>query len=101
MDPGLGLDHRHLLQHHQQTHHHREEGGTFHQSGGEDHVGAQVVHGFRLTGHGLNGITTDATDTNTSAEGSKTCTESSDSVASAEVEENRKEHVIWVVLFLL
>ena len=64
-----------LLQHHQQTHHHGEEGGTFHESGGQDHVGAEVVDGLRLTGHGLHSITTDAADANTSAKGGETSTE--------------------------
>ena len=54
-----------LLQHHQQAHHHREERGTLHKGSGEDRTGAQIVGGFRLAGHGLNGVTADATDAET------------------------------------
>lgn len=82
-----------LLQHHQQTHHHGEEGGTFHESGGQDHVGAEVVDGLRLTGHGLHSVTTDAADANTSAKGGETSTEGGDTVTGAEVEKGGKQHV--------
>ncbi len=85
-----------LLQHHQQTYHHRKEGSTFHESGGQDHVGAQVVDGFRLAGHGLNCVTTDATDTDTGTNSGETSAEGGDTISSAEVEENRKEHVFEV-----
>src|SRR5690606_23319918 len=69
-----------LFQHHQQAHHHGEEGGAFHQRGGEDHVGAQVIGGFRLAGHGLHGVATDAADADTGTEGGETGTEGGDAI---------------------
>jgi len=92
---GLAND-RHLLQHHQQTYHHSEEGSTFNESGGQDHVGAQIVHGFGLTGHGLHSVTADTANAYTCTECGQASTQSSNTITNAEIEENSEEHVFEV-----
>lgn len=63
------------LEHDEQTDDHREEGSAFDESGGKDHVRADIAGCFRLTGDGFQCGTTNATNTKTSSNGSKTCSE--------------------------
>lgn len=77
-----------LLQHHQQAYHHGEEGSAFHQCRGKDHAGAQVVHGFRLAGHGLYGVAADAADAQAGAQGCQTGANGRNAVSGTNVEKS-------------
>ena len=57
----------------EQAHHNSEQGNTFHEGGGQNHVGTDVARNFRLTGEGLESALANFTDTDTSANGSKAC----------------------------
>src|SRR6185312_7665186 len=50
------------LAHHDDADNQHEEGEAFDQSGGDDHVGADGALGFRLTGDGFHGRSTDVAD---------------------------------------
>ena len=61
----------------EQAHHNTEQGDTFHEGGGQDHVGTDVAGYFGLTGEGLESTLADFTDTDTCADGGEACADTS------------------------
>lgn len=61
-----------LFQYCKQTCYCGQEGNTLNEGRGQDHVRANVVGSFRLTGDGFNGPFTDETDTDTGTDGGET-----------------------------
>jgi hypothetical protein len=64
---------RGLFEYRKQTCNGSQKGNPFHQCRGEDHVSTNVVRSFRLAGDAFYGAFTDLTDTDTGANGRKTC----------------------------
>jgi len=64
-----------LAEYRKQTGNGGEKGNTFYESCGQDHVTANVVRSFRLTGNGVYCAFTDLADTDTGTDGCKTCTQ--------------------------
>ncbi len=51
-----------------------EQGNTLDEGSSHNHVGKQLVHDLRLTGHSVHGLTANLTNTKTCANGCETCT---------------------------
>jgi hypothetical protein len=73
------------LEHDQETNDHREEGSAFHESSGQNHVGTDVAGCFWLASDRFQSGTTDTTDTNACAEGSKASTQSCNTIAETKI----------------
>lgn len=74
--PSVRLLFHFLLKNHKQTNHFCKQSNTFHESGGEDHVCADVVSGAGLAGDSLNSSCSKFTNAETCADGGETCTNS-------------------------
>ena len=64
----------------QQGNHHGKQGYTFYQGRSDNHVGTNITNGFRLTGDGFQGATTDTAYTDTGSYGCQTGADGSDPV---------------------
>jgi hypothetical protein len=65
-----------LVKHRKQTGNGSQKGNPFHQRRGEEHVGSDFARCLRLARNAFHGTLTYLTDTDTCADGRKTCTDS-------------------------
>lgn len=58
---------------HEERQYHRHQCRALDESGSQDHVSADVAHGFGLPGNGFYGFTTDRSHADTGADSGQTC----------------------------
>jgi hypothetical protein len=84
-----------LREYSEQTGNGSQKGNTFYEGRSQDHVTANVVRSFRLTGNSVYCAFTDLADTDTGANGCKACTQRTVTGLNYIQQSGHQRHLIW------
>jgi hypothetical protein len=84
-----------FLEYSEQTGNRSQKRNTFYEGRCQDHVTANVVRSFRLTGNSVYCAFTDLADTDTGADGCKACTQCTITGLYYVQQSGHQRHLIW------